>query len=171
MFPFKVQLVQGCKSETEPINIKSVVQRVTGYQVLLVLCNVLHDTKYYWRRITKPIPSFVAVVQHDCQVTVSTSLHTHKPFLQDTKYCWRHITKCFELTRVCKSFKMCKNGWTVRNLSNRRRNANESLAEKSNRLRSKRPKWNWRDRRLTKSAYTFRNLYSVRGNYMLLSQE
>jgi hypothetical protein len=32
MFPFKVQLFQGCKSETEPINTQSVVQR---YQVLL----------------------------------------------------------------------------------------------------------------------------------------
>jgi hypothetical protein len=28
MFPFKVQLFQGCKSETEPINTKSVVQHV-----------------------------------------------------------------------------------------------------------------------------------------------
>jgi hypothetical protein len=35
MFPFKVQLFQGCKSETEPINKKSVVQHVVRYQVLL----------------------------------------------------------------------------------------------------------------------------------------
>jgi hypothetical protein len=28
MFPFKVQLFQGCKSETEPIKTKSVVQHV-----------------------------------------------------------------------------------------------------------------------------------------------
>jgi hypothetical protein len=34
MFPFKVQLFQGCKSETEPINTKSVVQHVIRYQVL-----------------------------------------------------------------------------------------------------------------------------------------
>jgi hypothetical protein len=36
MFPFKVQLFQGCKSKTEPINSKSVVQHVMRYQVLLV---------------------------------------------------------------------------------------------------------------------------------------
>jgi hypothetical protein len=35
MFPFKVQLFQGCKSETEPINTKSVMQHVIRYQVLL----------------------------------------------------------------------------------------------------------------------------------------
>jgi hypothetical protein len=35
MFPFKVQLFQGCKSKTEPINTKSVVQHVIWYQVLL----------------------------------------------------------------------------------------------------------------------------------------
>jgi hypothetical protein len=35
MFPFKVQLFQGCRSETEPINTKSVVQHVIRYQVLL----------------------------------------------------------------------------------------------------------------------------------------
>jgi hypothetical protein len=35
MFPFKVQLFQGCKSETEPINTKSVVQHVIRYQILL----------------------------------------------------------------------------------------------------------------------------------------
>jgi ATP-dependent exoDNAse (exonuclease V) alpha subunit len=35
MFPFKVQLFQGCKSETGPINTKSVVQHVIRYQVLL----------------------------------------------------------------------------------------------------------------------------------------
>jgi hypothetical protein len=35
MFPFKVQLFRGCKSETEPINTKSVVQHVIRYQVFL----------------------------------------------------------------------------------------------------------------------------------------
>jgi hypothetical protein len=35
MFSFKDQLFQGCKSETEPINTKSVVQHVIRYQVLL----------------------------------------------------------------------------------------------------------------------------------------
>jgi hypothetical protein len=35
MFRFKVQLFQGCKSETEPINTKSVVKHVIRYQVLL----------------------------------------------------------------------------------------------------------------------------------------
>jgi hypothetical protein len=35
MFPFKVQLFQGYKSETEPINTKYVVQHVIRHQVLL----------------------------------------------------------------------------------------------------------------------------------------
>jgi hypothetical protein len=35
MFPFKVQLFQGSKSKTEPVNTKSVVQHVIRYQVLL----------------------------------------------------------------------------------------------------------------------------------------
>jgi hypothetical protein len=39
MFSFKVQLFQGCKSETEPINTKSVVQHVIRYQVLLAAYN------------------------------------------------------------------------------------------------------------------------------------
>jgi hypothetical protein len=38
MFPFKVQLFQGCRSETKPINTKSVVQHVIWYQVLLGTC-------------------------------------------------------------------------------------------------------------------------------------
>jgi hypothetical protein len=75
-----VQLFQGCKSETELLT-----QNPS--------CNTLYDTKYCWRHITKQIPSVVAVVQHVCQVTLSTSLHTHQPFVYDTKYCWRHITK------------------------------------------------------------------------------
>jgi hypothetical protein len=45
MFPFKVQLFQGCKSETEPINTKSVVQHVIRYQVLLA-AYYKADTKY-----------------------------------------------------------------------------------------------------------------------------
>jgi hypothetical protein len=45
MFPFKVQLYQGCKSETEPINTKSVMQRVIRYQVLLA-AYYKTDTKY-----------------------------------------------------------------------------------------------------------------------------
>jgi hypothetical protein len=104
ILPFKVQLFQGCKSETEPINTKSVVQH-----------------------FTKPIPSIVAVVQLFCQVTLSTSLHTHQLFVYDTKYCWRHIAKRFELNTVCKSFKRCKMDEPCeRTLRNRRRNANES---------------------------------------------
>jgi hypothetical protein len=35
MFPFKVQLFQGCKSETETFYTKSVMQHVIRYQVLL----------------------------------------------------------------------------------------------------------------------------------------
>jgi hypothetical protein len=45
MFPFKVQLFQGYKSETEPINTKSVVQRVIRYKVLLAAYYKV-DTKY-----------------------------------------------------------------------------------------------------------------------------
>jgi hypothetical protein len=35
IFPFKVQLFQGCKSETQPINTKSVAQHFIRYQVFL----------------------------------------------------------------------------------------------------------------------------------------
>jgi hypothetical protein len=59
-------------------------------------------TKYYWRHITKSVPSIVAVVQHVCQVTLLTSLHTHQPFVYDTKHCWRHIIKRFEFNTVVK---------------------------------------------------------------------
>jgi hypothetical protein len=61
MFPFKVQLFQGCKSETEPINTKSVVQHVIRYQVLLA-AYYKSDTKYCWRHITNPIPSTKLIV-------------------------------------------------------------------------------------------------------------
>jgi hypothetical protein len=61
-----VQLFQGCKSETELINTNP-------------SCST--------------IPSIVAVVQHVCQVTLSTSLHTHQPFVYDNKHCWWRITK------------------------------------------------------------------------------
>jgi hypothetical protein len=97
MFPFKVQLFQGCKSETEPINTKSVTHHVIQYQVLLAA--------YY---------------------------------IADTKYCC-----CCAKGRqfpICLAFLMTIN------------------KSQGHRL-------------LTKSAYTFRNLYSVTGNYMLLSQE
>jgi hypothetical protein len=52
MFPFKVQLFQGCKSETQPINTKSVVQYVIGYQVLLAAYHKA-DTKYCYCRAKK----------------------------------------------------------------------------------------------------------------------
>jgi hypothetical protein len=97
MFPFKVQLFQGCKSETNLLT-----QNLS--------CNMLYDTKYCWWYIIKQIPSNVAVVQHVCQITLSTSLHTHRPFLYDTKYCWWHITKRFLLNTVCKCLKRCKKG-------------------------------------------------------------
>jgi hypothetical protein len=45
MFPFKVQLFQGCKSKTELINTKCVVQHVIQYQVLLA-AYYKADTKY-----------------------------------------------------------------------------------------------------------------------------
>jgi hypothetical protein len=114
MFSFKVQLFQGCKSETEPINTKSVMQHIIRYQVLLAAYYKV-DTKYCCCRATclsgyivdftthtstvciryqvllatyyKADTSIVAVVQRVCQVTLSTSLHTHQPFVYDTKYC------------------------------------------------------------------------------------
>jgi hypothetical protein len=51
MFPFKVQLFQGFKGETEPINTKSVVQHVIRYQVLLAAYYKV-DTKYCCCRAT-----------------------------------------------------------------------------------------------------------------------
>jgi hypothetical protein len=45
MFLFKAQLFKGCKSETEPINTKSVVQHVIRYQVM-VAAYYKADTKY-----------------------------------------------------------------------------------------------------------------------------
>jgi hypothetical protein len=44
MFPFKVQLFQCCKSKTEPINTKSVLQHVIRYQVLATYYKA--DNKY-----------------------------------------------------------------------------------------------------------------------------
>jgi hypothetical protein len=46
MFPFKVQLFQGCKSEAEPINTKSILQRVI-------------DTKYCWRHTVQPFQMLI----------------------------------------------------------------------------------------------------------------
>jgi hypothetical protein len=40
MFPFKVQLFQGCKSEIEPINTKSVVQHVNNLS--LFISDIIH---------------------------------------------------------------------------------------------------------------------------------
>jgi hypothetical protein len=51
VFSSKVQLFQGCKSETEPINRKSVVQHVTRYQVLLA-AYYKADTNYCCCRAT-----------------------------------------------------------------------------------------------------------------------
>jgi hypothetical protein len=87
MFPFKLKLFQGCKSETEPIHTKSVVQHVIWYQVLLA-AYYKADTKYCWRHITKLIPSIVGgILQSRYQVLLAAY------YKADTKYCWRHITK------------------------------------------------------------------------------
>jgi hypothetical protein len=93
MFPFKVQLFQGCKSETKPINTKSVVQHVIRYQVLLA-AYYKADTKYCCYRAT-------CLSGHIVDFTTHTST-----FVYDTKYCWQHITKRFELNTECKSFKI-----------------------------------------------------------------
>jgi hypothetical protein len=83
MFPFKVQLFQGYKSETEPINTKSVVQHVIRYKVLFATYYKF-DTKYCCCRAT-------CLLGHIVEFTK----HTHQPFVYDTKYCWRHIYKAF----------------------------------------------------------------------------
>jgi hypothetical protein len=54
MFPFKVQLFQGCKGQSEPINTKSVVQHVIRYQVLLAE-HYKADTKYQFNRVYNEI--------------------------------------------------------------------------------------------------------------------
>jgi peroxiredoxin len=90
MFLFKVQLFQGCKSETEPINTKSVVQHVIRYQVLLV-AYYKDDTKYCWQHITKTIQSIVgSILQSRYKVLLAAY------YKDDTKYCWQHITKTIQ---------------------------------------------------------------------------
>jgi hypothetical protein len=69
MFPFKVQLFQGCKSETEPINTKSVVQHVIRYQVLLE-AYYKADTNYCCCRATCLSDNIV-------DFTIHTHTHTH----------------------------------------------------------------------------------------------
>jgi hypothetical protein len=54
MFPFKVWLSQGCKSETEPIKKKSVLQLVIRYQVLLA-AYYKADTKYQFNCVYNEI--------------------------------------------------------------------------------------------------------------------
>jgi hypothetical protein len=95
MFLFKVQLFLASKSETEPINTKSVVQHVIQYQVLLT-AYYKADIKYCCCHATCFSGRIVDFTTHN------------QPFVYDTKYRWRHITKRFELNTVCKSFKGCK---------------------------------------------------------------
>jgi hypothetical protein len=109
MFPFKVQLFQGCKSETEPISIKSVVKHVIRYQVLLA-AYYKADTKYCWRHIIKPIPSIVGNI------------------LQSIL----NLIYCVKVLRGVKMAEPCE-----RTLRNCKRNVNESLVEKSDRLRDR----------------------------------
>jgi hypothetical protein len=119
MFPFKVQLFQGCKSETEPINTKYVVQHVIRYQVLLA-AYYKANTKYCYCRATcwsghnvdftthinrlymirsivgGILQSWYQVLLLSCNMFVRSHFwlhYTHQPFAYDTKYCWRHITK------------------------------------------------------------------------------
>jgi hypothetical protein len=119
MFPFKVLLFQGCKNETGPINTKSFMQHVIRYQVLMLSCNMF--------------------VRSHCQLH-----YTHQPFVYNTKYCWRHITKCFELDTVCKILGDVKMAEPCeRTQRNHRRNTNESLLEKSHRLRDRNETLRW----------------------------
>jgi peroxiredoxin len=139
MFPFKVQLFQGCKSEIESINTKSVVQHVIRYQVLLATYYKA-DTKYCCCHATCLSGHIVYFTKHThthttvfiqyqvllaayykadtkyccCHATclsghiVDFTTHTHQPFVYNTKCCWRHVTRRFELSTVCKSFKIFK---------------------------------------------------------------
>jgi hypothetical protein len=50
MFPFKVQLFQGCNSEKKSIDTKSVVQHVVQYQVLLA-AYYKADTSCWWHKV------------------------------------------------------------------------------------------------------------------------
>jgi hypothetical protein len=43
MFPFKVQLFQGCKRETEPINTKSVMQHVIDTKIPSIVGGILQS--------------------------------------------------------------------------------------------------------------------------------
>jgi hypothetical protein len=101
---------------------------------------MLYDAKYCWRHITKLIPSIVAVVQHVCQVTLSTSLHTHTHTHINRLYTIPSIVggilqsvlnliQCVKVLRGVKMAEPCE-----RTPRNRRRNANESLVEKLNTL-------------------------------------
>jgi uncharacterized surface protein with fasciclin (FAS1) repeats len=96
MFPFKVQLFQGCKSETEPINTKSVMQHVIRYHVLLA-AYYKADTKYCCCRAT-------CLSGHIVDFTIHTStVCTRYQILLAAYY------KAFELNTVCERFKRCKN--------------------------------------------------------------
>jgi hypothetical protein len=116
MFPFKVQLFQGCKRETEPVNTKSVMQHVIQYQVLLVVYYKA-KTKYCCCRVTCLSGHIVDFTTHTSTIPsiVGGILQTILNLIQCVK-----MAELFERT-----------------LSNCRRNANESLVEKSDRLRDR----------------------------------
>jgi hypothetical protein len=123
MFPFKVQLFQGCKSETEPINTKSVVH--IRYRVLLAACYKA-DTNYCCCRAT-------CLSGHIVDFSTHTSIHQPLPsivggILQGVL----NLIQCAKVSRGVKVAEPCE-----RYRRNRRRNANESLVEKSNRLRDR----------------------------------
>jgi hypothetical protein len=71
MFLFKVQLFQGCKSETEPINTKSVMQHVIRCQVLLA-ANYKANAKYYCCHAKKKTVSYMFSLFNDHQQVTGT---------------------------------------------------------------------------------------------------
>jgi hypothetical protein len=69
MFPFKVQLFQGCNSEAESINTKSVVQHVIRCQVLLA-AYYKADTNYCCCRATCMSGHIVDFTTHTSTVCI-----------------------------------------------------------------------------------------------------
>jgi hypothetical protein len=86
MFPFKVQLFQGCKSEAEPINTKFVVQHVIRYQVLLA-AYYKADTMYCCCLATCLSGHIVDFTTHTWTVRIRYQVLSAAYYKADTEYC------------------------------------------------------------------------------------